>query len=87
MKFGSSLRKIIDTGNIVLNPLETKVVLLSFPRLYFADKDATGINFDSVRVIKDYNEIVDTNSGQENKESKNKANTLAEYKIRIEIEK
>ena len=55
--------------------------------MYFADKDATAINLDSIRVIKDYNEISNSNLSDEKLKQKNISNTLAEFKIRIEIEK
>ena len=67
--------------------LETRKILLRFPKMYFADKDATAINLDSIRVIKDYNEITNSNLSDEKLKQKNISNTLAEFKIRIEIEK
>lgn len=87
LEVGTSNRKLIDEGNIVLNPLETKMVLLRFPKMYFADKDATAINLDSIRIIKDYSEITDKNSTNDQQKQKNISNTLAEFKIKIEIEK
>ena len=53
----------------------------------YSDKDATAINLDSIRVIKDYNEISNSNLSDEKLKQKNISNTLAEFKIRIEIEK
>lgn len=87
LEVGTSNRKLIDDGNIVLNPLETKMVLLRFPKMYFADKEATAINLDSIRVIKDYSEITDKKSSDDQQKQKNISNTLAEFKIKIEIEK
>jgi len=84
---GNSNRKLIDEENIILKPLETRNILLRFPKMYFADKDATAINLDSIRVIKDYNEISNSNLSDEKLKQKNISNTLAEFKIRIEIEK
>ena len=55
--------------------------------MYFADKDATAINLDSIRVIKDYKEITDKNYSDEAQKQRNISNTLAEFKIRVEIEK
>ena len=55
--------------------------------MYFADKDATAINLDSIRIIKDYSEITDKNSSNDQQKQKNISNTLAEFKIKIEIEK
>lgn len=87
LEVGNSNRKLIDEGNIILKPLETRNILLRFPKMYFADKDATAINLDSIRVIKDYNEISNSNLSDEKLKQKNISNTLAEFKIRIEIEK
>ena len=87
LEVGNSNRKLIDEENIVLNPLETRVILLRFPKMYFADKDATAINLDSIRVIKDYKEITDKNYSDEAQKQRNISNTLAEFKIKIEIEK
>ena len=87
LEFGNSNRKLIDEENIILKPLETRNILLRFPKMYFADKDATAINLDSIRVIKDYNEISNSNLSDEKLKQKNISNTLAEFKIRIEIEK
>ncbi len=87
LEVGTSERKVIDEGNIVLNPLETKMVLLRFPKMYFADKDSTSISLDSIRVIKDYIEITDKNAANDQQKQKNISNTLAEFKIKIEIEK
>ena len=87
LEVGNSNRKLIDEENIILKPLETRNILLRFPKMYFADKDATAINLDSIRVIKDYNEISNSNLSDEKLKQKNISNTLAEFKIRIEIEK
>ena len=87
LEIGNSNRKLIDEENIILKPLETRNILLRFPKMYFADKDATAINLDSIRVIKDYNEISNSNLSDEKLKQKNISNTLAEFKIRIEIEK
>ena len=87
LEVGNSNRKLIDKENIILKPLETRNILLRFPKMYFADKDATAINLDSIRVIKDYNEISNSNLSDEKLKQKNISNTLAEFKIRIEIEK
>ena len=87
LEVGTSNRKLIDEENIILKPLETRNILLRFPKMYFADKDATAINLDSIRVIKDYNEISNSNLSDEKLKQKNISNTLAEFKIRIEIEK
>ena len=87
LEVGNSDRKLIDEENIILKPLETRNILLRFPKMYFADKDATAINLDSIRVIKDYNEISNSNLSDEKLKQKNISNTLAEFKIRIEIEK
>ena len=87
LEVGNSNRKFIDEENIILKPLETRNILLRFPKMYFADKDATAINLDSIRVIKDYNEISNSNLSDEKLKQKNISNTLAEFKIRIEIEK
>ena len=87
LEVGNSNRKLIDEENIILKPLETRNILLRFPKMYFADKDATAINLDSIRVIKDYNEISNSNLSDEKLKQKNISNTLAESKIRIEIEK
>lgn len=87
LEVGNSNRKLIDEENIILKPLETRNILLRFPKMYFADKDATAINLDSMRVIKDYNEISNSNLSDEKLKQKNISNTLAEFKIRIEIEK
>lgn len=87
LEVGNSNRKLIDEENIILKPLETRNILLRFPKMYFADKDATVINLDSIRVIKDYNEISNSNLSDEKLKQKNISNTLAEFKIRIEIEK
>ena len=87
LEVGNSNRKLIDEENIILKPLETRNILLRFPKMYFADKDATAINLDSIRVIKDYNEIPNSNLSDEKLKQKNISNTLAEFKIRIEIEK
>lgn len=87
LEVGNSNRKLIDEENIILKPLETRNILLRFPKMYFVDKDATAINLDSIRVIKDYNEISNSNLSDEKLKQKNISNTLAEFKIRIEIEK
>ena len=87
LEVGNSNRKLIDEENIVLDPLETRVILLRFPKMYFADKDATAINLDSIRVIKDYKEITDKNYSDEAQKQRNISNTLAEFKIKVEIEK
>ena len=87
LEVGNSNRKLIDEENIILKPLETRNILVRFPKMYFADKDATAINLDSRRVIKDYNEISNSNLSDEKLKQKNISNTLAEFKIRIEIEK
>ena len=87
LEVGNSNRKLIDEENVILKPLETRNILLRFPKMYFADKDATAINLDSIRVIKDYNEISNSNLSDEKLKQKNISNTLAEFKIRIEIEK
>lgn len=87
LEVGNSNRKLIDEENIILKPLETRNILLRFPKMYFADKDAIAINLDSIRVIKDYNEISNSNLSDEKLKQKNISNTLAEFKIRIEIEK
>jgi hypothetical protein len=87
LEVGNSNRKLINEENIILKPLETRNILLRFPKMYFADKDATAINLDSIRVIKDYNEISNSNLSDEKLKQKNISNTLAEFKIRIEIEK
>ena len=87
LEVGNSNRKLIDEENIILKPLETRNILLRFPKMYFADNDATAINLDSIRVIKDYNEISNSNLSDEKLKQKNISNTLAEFKIRIEIEK
>ena len=87
LEVGNSNRKLIDEENIILKPLETRNILLRFPKMYFADKDATAINLDSIRVIKDKNEISNSNLSDEKLKQKNISNTLAEFKIRIEIEK
>ena len=87
LEVGNSNRKLIDEENVILKPLETRNILLRFPKIYFADKDATAINLDSIRVIKDYNEISNSNLSDEKLKQKNISNTLAEFKIRIEIEK
>ena len=87
LEVGNSNRKLIDEENIILKPLETRNILVRFPKMYFADKDATAINLDSRRVIKDYNEISNSHLSDEKLKQKNISNTLAEFKIRIEIEK
>ena len=87
LEVGNSNRKLTDEENIILKPLETRKILLRFPKMYFADTDATAINLDSIRVIKDYNEITNSNLSDEKLKQKNISNTLAEFKIRIEIEK
>ena len=87
LEVGNSNRKLIDEENIILKPLETRNILLRFPKMYFADKDATAINLDSIRVIKDYNEISNSNLSDEKLKQKNISNTLAEFKIKVEIEK
>lgn len=60
MAIGNEIRATLDDVPIVLNPSESKTVLLSFEKFYDSANEPQGIVFNAIRVMENYTGNIDT---------------------------